>query len=127
MSGDAEDGPLFRAAYRQADTFDNTAKPERSKGALARLVGWVSIAFAEGFLRDQLFVGTVFFSIIVIVIGATSGSPAWMVGYIVAGVIGIALVAVALKRRWSLGRQWLVIIGVIIADVLLMAAFWGIR
>ncbi|WP_067479640.1 hypothetical protein [Nocardia amamiensis] len=127
MTGDDEDGPLFRQAFRHADAFDNMPESDRSKGAIARLLGWAVAAFAEGFLRYELLVGAIFFSIIVTVIGATTDNPAWMSGYIAAGLIGIISVVVALRRRWSFGRQWAVIVGVLAADCVLMTVFWTIH
>lgn len=127
MTGDDEGGQLFRQAYRHADAFDNSPESNRSKGAIARLMAWAVAAFAEGFLRFELLVGAIFFSIVVTVIGATTDNPVWMSGYIAAGFIGIVLVAVALKRRWSFGRQWAVIVGVLVADWILMTVFWTIH
>jgi hypothetical protein len=40
------------------------------------------------------------------------------------GIIGAALVLFAVARHWAFGRQWAVIIGVILLQCVLMVVFW---
>lgn len=72
-------------------------------------------------------VGAVLFSVIVAVIGATSGDPAWVAGLVTSGVAGTVLVGLARWRHWSFGRQWAVIIGVLVLQAALMVVFWKVR
>jgi hypothetical protein len=58
-------------------------------------------ALAEGFLREELIMGAVLFSVIVIVIGATSGDLVWAVVCIAAGIFGTVLVLFAVARHWA--------------------------
>ncbi|MGH3913030.1 MAG: hypothetical protein ACRDTC_06425 [Pseudonocardiaceae bacterium] len=119
-----EDGPLFRAAYRRADAVDHAEAPAARRKAWAGFLPSAVAALVEGFLRDSLIVGAVLFSVIVLVIGATSGDPVWAVGCIAAGVVGTVLVLVAVARHWAFGRQWATILGVFLLQCVLMVAFW---
>jgi hypothetical protein len=118
-----EDGPLFREAHRRADAVDRAEPGERRK-AWAGFLPSALVALAEGFLREALIIGAVLFSVIVGVIGATSGDPAWAVGCVVSGVLGAGLVLVAVARHWSFGRQWAVILGVFVLQSAVMVVFW---
>ncbi|HWM05818.1 MAG TPA: hypothetical protein VNP92_26045 [Actinophytocola sp.] len=120
-----EDGPLFHSAYRRADAVDSAeAGPERRR-AWTRFVPSALVALAEGFLREAMITGAVLFSVIAAVIGATSGDTPWVIGCVVAGVVGAVLVLVAVARHWSFGRQWAVIGGVLALQVAVMVAFWA--
>jgi hypothetical protein len=121
------DGPFFREAYRRADAVDGADAPARRRKAWARLLPSALAAFGEGFLRDELMIGAVLFSVIVAVMGATSGDPAWAVGGVASGVAGTVLVLLAWRRRWSFGRQWAVILGVLLLQVAVMVVFWKSR
>ncbi|HEY2766309.1 MAG TPA: hypothetical protein VGJ13_20210 [Pseudonocardiaceae bacterium] len=119
-----EDGPLFRAAYRRADAVDRAAAPPERRKAWVGFLPAALAALAEGFLRESLIIGAILFSAIVLVIGVTSGNPAWLVACVAAGVAGIVLVLIAVRRHWAFGRQWAVILGVLVLQCVLMIAFW---
>ncbi|MGQ0773512.1 MAG: hypothetical protein ACT4NY_03690 [Pseudonocardiales bacterium] len=119
-----EDGPLFRAAYRRADAVDRAEAPAERRKAWAGFLPSALVALAEGFLRETLIIGAVLFSIIALVIGATSGDPVWAVACIAAGVFGTVLVLVAVARHWAFGKQWAAILGVLLLQCVLMIAFW---
>jgi len=119
-----EDGPLFRAAYRRADAVDRAEAPVERRKAWAGFLPSALTAISEGFLREEMIIGTVLFSVIVLVIGATAGNPVWAVACIAAGVFGAALVLFAVARHWSFGKQWAAILGVLLLQSVLMVAFW---
>ena len=119
-----EDGPLFRQAYRRADAVDRAQEPADRRRAWARFVPHALAALAEGFLRESLIIGAVLFSVIAGVIAATSGDPVWVVVGVTSGVAGTVLVFSAVARHWAFGRQWAVILGVIVLQCVLMVAFW---
>ncbi|MEV6275355.1 hypothetical protein [Nocardia sp. NPDC051832] len=120
MTEDDADGPLIRAAYRQAEAID--AEPGRSSAsAKVRLVAWAAGAMAEGYLRSRLFVGGMLFSIVVVVMGVASDSSVWKAGYITVGLLGVSLLIGTWTRPVSFGRQWAVGVGVFGVDVILLA------
>ncbi|MGH3928933.1 MAG: hypothetical protein ACRDTF_03035 [Pseudonocardiaceae bacterium] len=119
-----EDGPLFRAAYRRADAVDRAEAPAERRKAWAGFLPSALAALAEGFLREALIVGAVLFSVITLVIGATSGDPVWAVACIASGIFGTVLVLFAVARHWAFGRQWAAILGVLLLQSVLMVAFW---
>lgn len=116
----SEDGPLFRSAHGHADAVDRSKPGAERWKALVRFVPSALAAIAEGFLREAMITGAALFSIIAAVMGVTSGGAAWAVAGVVAGVGGLGLLLVAVARRWSFGRQWAVILGVITFQVVLM-------
>jgi hypothetical protein len=122
-----EDGPLFRAAHRRADAVDKAEPGGERRRAWARFVPSALVALAEGFLRETMLLGAVLFSIIAAVIGAMSGQPAWAAVCVGAGVLGTGLVLVAVARHWSFGRQWAVVLGVLLLQAAVMVAFWTTR
>jgi hypothetical protein len=119
-----QDGPLFRAASRHADAVDNAATPAERRGAWARLLPSAAAALVEGLVRQSMVTGAVLFSIVVAIMGATSGEAAWVVVGLGAGIGAVALVCVAVAR-WSFARQWAVLVGVVVAQAGLMATYWG--
>lgn len=123
----AEDGPLFRDAQRRAEAVDRAEVPAERRRAWARFLPSAVVALAEGFLRDSLVTGTVLLSIIVLIMGLTSGDVAWAIGGVAAGVGGSVLVLWAVARHWSFGRQWAAIVGVLVLQCVLMVAFWTAR
>lgn len=123
----AEDGPLFRDAQRRAEAVDRAEVPAERRRAWARFLPSAVVALAEGFLRDSLVTGTVLLSIIVLIMGLTSGDVAWAIGGVAAGVGGSVLVLRAVARHWSFGRQWAAIVGVLVLQCVLMVAFWTAR
>ena len=116
----AEDGPLFRAAHEHADAVDRATPGAERRKAWTLFVPSALVALAEGFLRDALITGAVLFSVIAAVIGATSGVVVWAIAGVVSGVVGTVLVVVALARHWSFGRQWAVLLGVLVFQIVLM-------
>lgn len=119
-----EDGAFFREAYRRADAVDRAEAPAERGKAWAGFLPSALAALAEGFLRETLIMGAVLFSVIVLVIGATSGDPVWAVTGIAAGIFGSVLVLFAVARHWAFGRQWAAIFGVLLLQCVLMFAFW---
>ncbi|MET0135177.1 MAG: hypothetical protein ABW215_16480 [Kibdelosporangium sp.] len=68
--------------------------------------------------------GAVLFSVIVGVIGATSGDPVWAGICIASGVVGCAVVLVAVARHWAFGKQWAAILGILVLQIVVMVVFW---
>lgn len=120
------DGPLIRAALDRAKEIDEASTTEQRRKGWVRLAGTGAVAFAERLLRDTFVWGAVLFSIVAIIVGATSGSVAWAASMVVAGVAGIVLVFWALARRWTFGRQWVVLLGVLLVQILLIVLQWRI-
>lgn len=118
------DGPLFKEASRRAREVDGAPTPDQRRGAWARFIPAAAAALAEGFLRDTMVSGAVLFSILGIVFGATSGNAAWAVSMVILGLASIALVFVAIGRRWSFGKQWAVLLGVSAVQIALIIAVW---
>ncbi|MCO1582349.1 hypothetical protein M8C13_42035 [Crossiella sp. SN42] len=119
-----EDGPLFRSAYEHADAVDKAEGSTQRRRAWAGFLPRAVVALAEGFLRDWMIVGAVLFSVIVGFIGGSSGDVWWTVGCVVAAVAGVVLVLLAVARRWSFGRQWSIIVGVLTLQIVIMVVFW---
>lgn len=118
---DAE-GPLFRAAHRHADAVDRAATaPERRK-AWVRLVPSALAAFAEGLLREYALLGALGTCLFALIFGITSGHPGWTFGLVTSAICGCAVLAVAFLRRWSFGKQWLVLLSVMTLNVGLIVA-----
>jgi hypothetical protein len=115
-----EDGLIYRQALRRAEDVDRAQDPAQRRRAWARLMPVALLALAEGWARDSFRAAAVVCSVVVIVIGVASGALAATVGYIVAGVLGIMLVLTALIRRWSAGRQWAVIVAMLVLQCSLM-------
>lgn len=118
------DGPLFRAAYRAADQVDTATTPEQRRKAWGGFVRAGLVALAEGLLREAMVWGAVLFSVLAAVFGATAGDRVWAGPMIVSGLVGVALVLVSHWRKWSFGRQWLVLLGVTIVQIGLIVALW---
>lgn len=115
---------MFREAHRRADDVDRAQAPEERRRAWRRFLLPALVALAEGVLRDGLIVAAVLFSLIVAAAGATSGNAAWAVMCVAAGALGTVLVLVAVARHWAFGRQWAVILGVMLGQALLATLFW---
>ncbi|MGH3763114.1 hypothetical protein [Actinophytocola sp.] len=122
-----EDGPLFRSAYRRADAVDGAETSGARRRAWVRFIPSALAALVEGYLRETMITGAVLFSVVAAVLGATSGVVAWAVGCVTAGVGGAALVLVAVARRWSFGRQWATVLGVLVLQLALMITRWTTR
>jgi hypothetical protein len=119
-----EDGPLFRGAYRHADAVDRARTPNERRAAWGGFLPRALVALVEGFVRDALVTGAVVFSLIVVVMAATSGDAAWAAGGVVCGLVGVGLVLVAKVRHWSFGWQWAVIGFVLLTQAAFMILFW---
>lgn len=78
----------------------------------------------EGFLRDAMINGAVFFSLIVVVWGVLTQHPAGVVVGVVAGGIGIVLPWLALGRKWSASAQWTTVLAVLATDIAVMILLW---
>jgi hypothetical protein len=122
-----EDGPFLHAAYRDADAVDRAEPGRERRAAWTRFVPSALVALAEGFLREAMITGTLLFCVIGAVMGATSGEVPWAVAGVGAGVAGAVLVLVAVARHWAFGRQWAVILGVLVIQCALMVTFWTTR
>lgn len=119
------DNAIERLAADRAGAVDDAATPAERRRAWARFVPVALAALAEGIVRDAFVVGAVLFSLVVTVMGATSGQPGWIVAGVVVGVIGTVLPFLALARRWPLRAQWAVLVGIVVAQVVMMTLFWG--
>lgn len=117
------DGPLFREAYERAGEIDD-APPGQRHGAWGRFLRAAAAALVEGFLRETFVWGAVLFSILAAVFGATSGEPAWAVSMVAAGIAGTVLVFWSIARKWSFGRQWAVLLGVLVVQIALIVVLW---
>jgi hypothetical protein len=117
------DGPLFRAAYRRAGEIDD-APPGQRHRAWGGFLRAAAVALAEGFLRETFVWGAVLFSIVGIVFGATAGDVAWAIPMAVVGVAGIVLVFWSIAKRWAFRRQWAVLLGVVLVQIVLIVALW---
>ena len=123
-SADA-DGPLFRAAEQRAAVVD--AMPGRRHKAWARFLATAGLALAEGVLRDTFVWGAVLFSLFAAIFGVSAGGMVWAAPMLVVGVAGIVLVFWSMARRWAFGRQWAVLLGVIIVQIILVVVLWRTR
>lgn len=122
------DNAIERLAADRAGAVDDAATPAERRRAWARFVPVALAALAalaEGIVRDAFVVGAVLFSLVVTVMGATSGQPGWIVAGVVVGVIGTVLPFLALARRWPLRAQWAVLVGIVVVQVVMMTLFWG--
>ncbi|MGX7825683.1 hypothetical protein ACTG9Q_11380 [Actinokineospora sp. 24-640] len=122
-----EDSPVFRDADRWAERVDRAETPGERRRAWAGFLPRGAAVIIEGLLRDSMVYGAVVFSIIVAVLGATSGDLPWAVAAIASGVLGIGLAVLTHLRRWSVGRQWAVLGAVVLVQVALMVFFWKIH
>ncbi|GAA3754407.1 hypothetical protein GCM10022225_43990 [Plantactinospora mayteni] len=118
------DGPLFRAAYERAGEIDDAPDSGGRRRGWGGFLRAAALALAEGFLRETFVWGAVLFSLLAAVFGATGGDVAWMVPMIGSGVAGVVLVFWSIARRWSFGRQWLVLLGVVAVQIVLVVTFW---
>jgi hypothetical protein len=119
------DGPLFREAYERAGQLDEAAPGTGDrKRAWGRFLRAAAAALAEGFLRDAFEWGAVLLSVLAAVFGATAGDILWAVPMVVAGVGGAVLVFWAVYRKWPFGKQWSVLLGVMLVQIVLIVALW---
>lgn len=118
------DGPLFRQAYERAGQLDEAPAGTERKRAWGRFLGAAAAALAEGLLREAFEWGAVLLSVLAVVFGATAGDILWAVPMVVSGVVGAALVFWAVYRKWSFGRQWSVLLGVMLVQIVLIVALW---
>lgn len=118
------DGPLFREAYERAGQIDEAVTESERKQARGGFVRAAAAALAEGLLRETFVWGAVLFSILAAVFGATAGDIIWAVPMVISGVVGIVLVLWAIYRKWSFGKQWLVLLGVMLVQIVLIVALW---
>lgn len=118
------DGPLFREAYERAGQLDEAAPGVDRKRAWGKFLRAAAVALAEGLLRDAFEWGAVLLSLLAAVFGATSGDILWAVPMVVVGLGGAVLVFWAVYRKWPFGRQWSVLLGVMLVQILLIVALW---
>lgn len=121
------DGPLFRVAYRRAEDLGEASDPGERRRAWGGFLGAAAAALAEGLLREAAVWGAVLFSLLAAVFGVTGGDIAWLVPMVTAGAVGVVLVFWAIWKRWSFGRQWAVLLGVLIVQIGLIVAFWRLH
>lgn len=122
-----EDDPVFRDAERWADRVDNAETPAERRRAWAGFAPRGLAVILEGLLRDTFVWGAVVFSVIVAVLGATSGDPVWAVAGVAAGVLGVGLALFSQYRKWSVGRQWAVLVAIVVVQAGFMIFFWKIH
>ncbi|WP_459548321.1 hypothetical protein [Nocardia sp. X0981] len=93
----------------------------RRPGATGTVFTRIGGRLSEGLLRSELLVAAVVLSSFTLVIGLTSDSAAWKVGYCVAGGSGIAASFAVMRReqRW----QWLESVGIAVGNVVLLAIY----
>jgi hypothetical protein len=84
----------------------------------------VAAGVLEGLARDAMVTGAVLFSLITLVAGLTSEDLVVLALGLSTGLVGMVLPVVAVGRRWSVGRTWLVLIGILLADVAMMTLIW---
>ncbi|HEX6685986.1 MAG TPA: hypothetical protein VF062_24630 [Candidatus Limnocylindrales bacterium] len=118
------DGPLFREAYERAGQLDDAVTETERKRARGGFVRAAAVALAEGLLREVFVWGAVLFSILAAGFGVTAGDVKWAVPMVASGVVGAVLVFWAIFRKWSFGRQWLVLLGVMLVQIVLIVVFW---
>jgi hypothetical protein len=114
------DGPLIRAALNRAKEVDEAPTAGQRRRRWLPLLGTTAAAFAEKFLRDTLAWGAVLFSLLAIAFGVASGHVAWAIGMAVSGVAGVVLVFWAIAKRWAFRRQWAVLLGVLLVQIVLI-------
>lgn len=90
-------------------------------------LGAAAAALAEGLLREAFVWGAVLFSLLTAVFGLTGGDIAWLVPMVTVGAAGVALVFWSIWKRWSFGRQWIVLFGVLAVQIGLIVAFWRLH
>jgi len=90
-------------------------------------VGAAAAALAEGLLREAFVWGAVLFSLLAAVFGLTGGDVAWLVPMLTAGAAGVALVFWSIWKRWPFGRQWAVLLGVLVVQIGLIVTFWRLH
>ena len=96
---------------------DDIADDTSTAGA----VGWM----AEGLVRDWLRNGTVLFGLIALGAGVSSGRPALVLVGTLVGVLGAVLPFVAVAKRWARSTQWLMVLVLLAAEVVVMWLAWG--
>ncbi|MBF6075812.1 hypothetical protein ACWEPH_27820 [Nocardia beijingensis] len=121
---DDESSALFRKASRSAEEFDRTEKSERTKLAAVGTFGWMLLSALEGLLRDQLLLVTVASSIFVAIFALMATSWIWTPVCLGVGLVSIALMRVALVRRWTAGLQWIAAFAALAANGLAFFALW---
>lgn len=114
---EGDDGPLLRSVDRHADDLDRAGTPAERKRAWGRLIPSFLAALAEDFLRETAGFGALLACVVAVAAAVDSGHPAWRAGLIAAALAGAVLVLVAAFRRWPVGRQWVVFVGVIVVEV----------
>jgi hypothetical protein len=120
----AVEGPLYRETLRRANAVDKSGTTAERRQAVPGLVLIGIVALAERALRSTLEWGAVLFSLLAIGLGVSSGDLAWAIPMVVSGLAGIALVVVALARRWSFASQWVVLLGVTVVQIVLIVVQW---
>ncbi|MER7452028.1 hypothetical protein ABTW96_17270 [Nocardia beijingensis] len=115
---DDESSALFRKASRSAERFDSTRKSERTRLAAVGTFGWMLLSTLEGLLRDQLLLVTVASSIFLAIFALMATSWVWTPVCLGVGLVSIALMRVALVRRWTAGLQWLAAVAALSANSL---------
>lgn len=119
---DDESSALFRKASRSAEEFDSTGKSERTKLAAVRTFGWMLLSTLEGLLRDQLLLVTVASSIFLAIFALMAASWVWTPVCLGVGLVSIALMRIALVRRWTVGLQWLAAVAALAANSVAFSA-----
>ncbi|PXX69166.1 hypothetical protein DFR70_102854 [Nocardia tenerifensis] len=84
----------------------------------------MALATIEGLLRDQLLLVTVASSVLVAIFALVAASLVWTPICLIAGIAGIVLVRLALKRSAGIGSQWLTSIIALAVNFSAFVALW---
>jgi hypothetical protein len=118
------DGPLLRAAYRRASQIRDEPGPVRRRDRWASFLAVAAAAVAESLLREAVIGAAGLSSVLAVVFGVMTGDLAWAVPMGASGVAGFVLVCWATARQWPFGRQWGVLLSVLMVQVGLLMALW---
>lgn len=97
---------------------------EVRKLSKAAVAGVVATSAIEYWLRESAVFAAVLFSLFVAVAGGGSGHPVWLPLGLSTGLAGMGLPFWAMGRQWSIGRTWLLLLGIFTVDTVVMLWIW---